>query len=1677
MLRKYATAEITSVWKMPRVPSSRALRKAAHRVAFDYEPRPGFLYFRSRMISSRTNDNHDNFPPEEIEKGYKTFLGKPVFVNHNNDNHHRARGVIVAVALHRDRNPDGSPDTWAEGLHELDAEQFPKLAKAVISGRVNRTSMGVDVDKSQCLGCGNWAENEAEYCPHLPAMKGKKLRKRNAKTGKLEEHLIAEKCVGLHFFENSLLVEDPADPTAYVVGEVDTRGLKKAASRTAATMPGEPDFRDHIPNPCVQCGKPVHYARGLDMRGRYPWKHSSPLVTDHDALPSDFSDKRPSRSHVYGGTHCLMCHEPVQVSLGHLDTETGGWSHHDGMKRDHPAIPADAWKVYNSIPGKKAEYEQAVQQMGDRLHRQFEEMSGHPLPRRPRGDEDQMPLDPFTASEGGRDAQGNEYVPGYGDDPRFDGVSLKKDEDGYFVTTHRARSTSYPSPEKIPGSKIEFIRSTGMRRTAEDTSYRMQHQGPDPDDGEGLHEIGSGKVYPRDFHEHPDWYGAQESDPQTMDKIRRSRGWPSRKVTVYRSLPSPHREVNTGDWVTTSAAYARQHGRHQTDPAEDWPVVKFTARAEQLRNDGNSLEEWSYHGPRVNRAQIHFSGGANHRGKSGRGRTDSYAHEHEPDEMYHSYEAQSQERRQRLKAEREARESQWQQHEGARMRRQAADYKDPDSDWVTRFDTPLGSPESDDRVLQKFGKTHPHQAAISMAQRRTRWDHPKLGMELPRPDPHAVFTHESHDAGRSLEHMLIRGGIPEDTARGAFVAMHRDPMAGTSNMAHDTSGHLGAVLHPERWDYGTLAHEAAHHLVTYHNAWPFNDSSHTDADIHGPQFARAYAQTLGMVSKGAGEDFLRHHGDASALISNYRSRIHGLPRIDQDPSQHEAARLYEKPGDHPFFQRNPVSADNIIASYKAATAGQREQGHRWYSDAQYVAKALGKGDAHKGAGVLSAYSPRSMWPVNMFNAARALSTGRAPGPGEGTIMRSHQKSAQRILDGEDHEDVLKAPKTKAFAHLIEHGGDSPEDAEAGRSHVVVDRHALSVAAGRRLGKEDADSVPFGEGSKERYYDHVADKYREAAGRLSAELGQRIAPHQVQAVTWLQQISKNQAEDAESGERGAKGRRSTERGAWNQWGEHARQHHPDIPELHMHARRKLGYGDVTVPPLVDTLQSEECPVCGEAEVYNGQRCPVCGYTAPPDFLRDPDVGKAQEMRQQLEEAKEEDNPQGSWPDAQDQLQHPDQIAPDGVPMAGGGEPPDGLPQRGDEDIPADEEEEGLPQQGDGEEPPPEDEELEGEQEQEEGQEEQEAGAEEEQAGEQEEQAAEEEEEEAAGGAPDGDDGDQPRKRQRPPAGGRAMGNANRQARGGQNVTAQLRSALAENNALRRHLSVLDGQLRFMAHLAGCSDELEAIRREGMRRQGDVMNPAQPVPDPPQEPSPEGTEQALQPETEGDPSRPGTEPGSTNRVPAAQTTTAITPGAEIQTPPATNLIDVTAPVQGTNPSQDGGVPLEQRRIETDVRVNPDMLATGQPGSGGQVGQAPGTMFPWVMDSRPGGQGQPQGGQQGQQRQGSVQSPEDRAGLRVMSSVRLARLRVQAGLASDDLAEADSIQRDASLTQGHIEHEIGVLSKVASRAPQGPPQRPVQRTAARRMPAMASAPSMAPVYGSAGDGDAEDIFLGEW
>lgn len=270
----------------------------------------------------------------------------------------------------------------------------------------------------------------------------------------------------------------------------------------------------------------------------------------------------------------------------------------------------------------------------------------------------------------------------------------------------------------------------------------------------------------------------------------------------------------------------------------------------------------------------------------------------------------------------------------------------------------------------------------------------------------------------------------------------------------------------------------------------------------------------------------------------------GLGYVAPDPSRlviphppkNTRFPYYRTPEDHPFFRAHPVSSKNVVASYDAASPEEKAQGMRWYADAATLAGAIGRGDQEKGAGLLASYSPQTPWPVNMFNASHAMELGRALGPGDGMITKAMQANAQEALDGVPTDKNFgrnSAPKIRAFARLIEHGGDEPGDQ---LGHVVIDRHAMTVAMGDRLPKKEADQAPIG---TDRYYQHVADQYRLAALEVSKR-GTPVTPHQMQAITWLHQQAVNAAMDDAylsqvHGSRGAtKGRQALMQRSWERW---------------------------------------------------------------------------------------------------------------------------------------------------------------------------------------------------------------------------------------------------------------------------------------------------------------------------------------------------------------------------------------------------------------------------------------------------------------------------------------------------------------------------------------------------------------
>ena len=111
------------------------------------------------------NDNGDFFSHEELLKSYKSFIGKAVFVDHDNENVEKARGIILDAVY----NPKGK---FVELLKAIDKKAYPELARAIEMSYITSTSMGCRCGYSLCSICRNKSKTEEDFCDHVKNYKG-----------------------------------------------------------------------------------------------------------------------------------------------------------------------------------------------------------------------------------------------------------------------------------------------------------------------------------------------------------------------------------------------------------------------------------------------------------------------------------------------------------------------------------------------------------------------------------------------------------------------------------------------------------------------------------------------------------------------------------------------------------------------------------------------------------------------------------------------------------------------------------------------------------------------------------------------------------------------------------------------------------------------------------------------------------------------------------------------------------------------------------------------------------------------------------------------------------------------------------------------------------------------------------------------------------------------------------------------------------------------------------------------------------------------------------------------------------------------------------------------------------------------------------------------------------------
>jgi len=142
----------------------------------------------------------------------------------------------------------------------------------------------------------------------------------------------------------------------------------------------------------------------------------------------------------------------------------------------------------------------------------------------------------------------------------------------------------------------------GQQKVAEPTdllSYRGSHTAPGPDFGAPLYDLtGGGQMYPADVYSSKaaQYYGTgyQKADKEAFALANKVKGNPDAEVMMYRAVPKDAsiENINTGDWVTLSKDYAKNHGESVLD--NDYKIISKKVKAKDLWTNADSIHEFGY---------------------------------------------------------------------------------------------------------------------------------------------------------------------------------------------------------------------------------------------------------------------------------------------------------------------------------------------------------------------------------------------------------------------------------------------------------------------------------------------------------------------------------------------------------------------------------------------------------------------------------------------------------------------------------------------------------------------------------------------------------------------------------------------------------------------------------------------------------------------------------------------------------------------------------------------------------------------------------------------------------------------------------------------------------------------------------------------------------------------------
>ena len=157
--------------------------------------------------------------------------------------------------------------------------------------------------------------------------------------------------------------------------------------------------------------------------------------------------------------------------------------------------------------------------------------------------------------------------------------------------TGNATSNFVVFPKNEGLLKIEEVNGQPIQGGLLDTDYRGSHSAPNAEVyGATLDDLT--KIMPANVYapEGKQLYGLGDRlvDSEWRIAALKTRGKPDAEIEVYRAVPKGVKDINSGDWVTTSKTYADQHGERTLDG--DYEIIKKKVKAKTLSSEGYPYE-------------------------------------------------------------------------------------------------------------------------------------------------------------------------------------------------------------------------------------------------------------------------------------------------------------------------------------------------------------------------------------------------------------------------------------------------------------------------------------------------------------------------------------------------------------------------------------------------------------------------------------------------------------------------------------------------------------------------------------------------------------------------------------------------------------------------------------------------------------------------------------------------------------------------------------------------------------------------------------------------------------------------------------------------------------------------------------------------------------------------------